>query len=64
MAVSIRVGKAGSLDRKVERIGADGLGIAWTEEGGERLVDLEQKRGIFAQKPLKMAKKRAKNGLF
>jgi hypothetical protein len=64
MAVSIRVGKAGSLDRKVERIGSDGLGIAWRVGTGERLVDLWQKRGVFAQKSLKNGQKGGKKWPF
>jgi len=64
MAVSIRVGKAGSLDRKVERVGTDGLGIAWREEAGERLGDLQQKWGVFAQKSLKIGQKAGKTRPF
>jgi hypothetical protein len=64
MAVSIRGRKAGSLDRKVERIGTDGLGTAWRVEAGERLVDLEKKEVFLPENRSKMAKKRAKIGLF
>jgi hypothetical protein len=42
----------------------DGLGIAWREEAGERLVDLEQKRGVFARKSLKIGQKAGKNRPF
>jgi hypothetical protein len=38
----------------VERIGSDGLGIAWRVEAGERLVDLQQKMGVFGLKSLKI----------
>jgi hypothetical protein len=48
----------------VERIGTNGLGIAWREEGGERPVDLEQKWGVFAQKSLKIGQKTGKNRPF
>jgi hypothetical protein len=37
----------------VERVVRDGLGIAWREEAGERLGDLQQKSGVFARKSLK-----------
>jgi hypothetical protein len=48
----------------VERIGTDDSGIAWRVEGGERLVDLRQKRGIFVQKSLKNGQKVGKKRPF
>jgi hypothetical protein len=48
----------------VERVGTDGLGIAWREEAGERLGDLQQKWGVFAQKSLKIGQKAGKTRPF
>jgi hypothetical protein len=48
----------------VECIVTDGLGITWREVAGERLDDLAQKRGVFAQKTLKIGQKTGKKRPF